>query len=438
MILLYSHSLTPRLAYTAELVFRSVLGWEYRLSDDVEEYRRSGLPKLAYTAQDPGAGLFLESGSLLFEQDIRPGKPSVVARHRHLPVFFKSGGSSLVPYDVFATVFYIASRYEEYLPFEADKHGRFQAEQSLLCRHGILQRPFLNELIADFADTLRQHFPALAMHKRPFRFLSTIDIDNAFAYAHKGFIRNAAGLLKDLLSLNFKKASQRLAASRNDAKDPYHTFGLIHSLGAETGTSLQYFTLIGDYAAYDKNPAHSNGGFRKLLGELSAVYPMGLHPSYQSSAEPERIAMEKGRLEAATGKTVTAARCHFLRVRFPETYRRFIKAGITDDYTMIFASQCGFRTGLCIPYKWFDLERNEATSLLLHTSAVMEGTLRDYNKLSAGQAQELCRELMAEVKKYGGEFISIFHNDSFVPEQKEWIAVYKDILQESRKPGANH
>ena len=36
-----------------------------------------------------------------------------------------------------------------------------------------------------------------------------------------------------------------------------------------------------------------------------------------------------------------------------------------------------------------------------------------------------------EVKKQGGEFISIFHNDSFVSEQKEWIDVYKILLKNS-------
>jgi hypothetical protein len=39
---------------------------------------------------------------------------------------------------------------------------------------------------------------------------------------------------------------------------------------------------------------------------------------------------------------------------------------------------------------------------------------------------------LREVKKYGGEFISIFHNDTFVDEQKEWIEVYETILKESK------
>lgn len=433
MILIYTHSITARVSYAVELVFGTVLGTAYKLTDDLSTYESSVLPKLAYTYEKPDSGLFLEAGALLFETQLRKEAPLRSGSYKSFPLIFAVGEASVLPYDLFSTVFYVATCYEEYLPFEGDRHGRFMAEQSSLYWWKVLDRPFLHELILDFAGMLAAQFPELEFKKRAFNFLSTIDIDNAFAYAHKGFVRNAGGLAKDLLSFRFHKAAERLAANSNDAKDPYNTFDLINNLSAQTHTALHYFVLIGDYAAYDKNPSYTNTGFRKLLKRLSAGYPVGLHPSYQAYDDPERIGMEKLRLEAIIGKPVTSARCHFLRVKFPETYRRFIEAGITDDYTMIYASQGGYRTGLCVPYPWFDLERNEATPLTLHPSTVMEGTLRDYNGLDAGNAQELCLQLMAQVKKYGGEFVSIFHNDSFVPEQKEWVNVYKAILQESLK-----
>ena len=59
------------------------------------------------------------------------------------------------------------------------------AEESLAFKHHILNKPFLNSLIQDFASKLKQHFPQLEFKQRPFNFLSTIDIDNAFAYANK-------------------------------------------------------------------------------------------------------------------------------------------------------------------------------------------------------------------------------------------------------------
>jgi hypothetical protein len=434
LILIYTHTLSPRITYAMDLIFGTVLQTPYELTSDRQAFETSALPKLAY-AKEPGmAKIRIKPHGLLLEKTIAEIRPVAEKEHKGFPVFFPSLEDDFLGYDLFAMVFYFATRYEEYLPHETDKHGRFQAEESIAFKHHCLHVPFLNEAIEDFAKKLRQEFPSLVFKKRAFNFLSTIDIDNAFAYANKGFVRNAAGLLKDLLSLNFKKASERLEANRNEHDDPYNTFGLIQAIGSETSAALQYFTLIGDYAAYDKNPNHNNNGFRNLLKGLSMGHRMGLHPSYESFNDLTKIETEKKRLESIIGKNVTSARCHFLRIKFPETYRQFMKDGITDDYTMIYASQCGFRTGLCVPYKWFDLEKNEATSLTLHTSAVMEGTLRDYNKLPADKAKEICSAMISEVKKYGGEFISIFHNDSFVSEQKEWIAVYHHILQESHKP----
>ena len=279
---------------------------------------------------------------------------------------------------------------------------------------------------------MKREFPFIIFNKRSFNFLSTIDIDNAFAYANKGFKRSVGGLAKDLLSLKFRQVSSRLNSNWNDENDPYNTFEQINRLSEETQTALQYFVLIGDYAAYDKNPHYQNEGFRKLLKLLSDNYTMGLHPSYVSYDNLEQIGIEKKRLENIIGKKVTSARCHFLRVNLPETYREFIKQGITDDYTMIFASQSGYRTGLCVPYKWFDLQKNETTNLTIHTSIIMEGTLRDYNKLSAENAKHSTLYLLQDVKNFGGEFISIFHNDSFVPEQKKWIEVYEKLLKSSK------
>ncbi len=433
LILIYTHTLSPRMTYAMELVFGTVLHIPYELTGNREAFKDSALPKLAYAAEPGISGVWIKPHGLLEETTITEVRPVADTSIAGFPVFFSSGADDCLGYDLFAMVFYFATRYEEYLPHNTDQHGRFKAEESIAFQNKCLHIPFLNEAIEDFAQKLKQEFPSLIFKKRAFNFLSTIDIDNAFAYAHKGFIRNVGGLLKDLCSFNFKNVSERLVANANDRKDPYNTFERIHAMSAESGTALQYFALIGDYAPYDKNPAHTNAGFRKLLKGLSLAYPVALHPSYQSSAAPERIALEKGRVEAITGKKVTAARCHFLKVRFPETYRHFIKAGISDDYTMIYASQCGFRSGLCVPYKWFDLEKNESTSLTLHPGTIMEGTLRDYNKLGAAEAQVLCLKLMTEVKKHGGEFISIFHNDSFVPEQQEWIALYHTLLEESRK-----
>jgi hypothetical protein len=428
LILIYTHTITPRINYTIDLIFSTVLNCPYKLTNDILLYKESILPKIAYTNENKGFDVYLKSDILLFETNIKNELPSSNELYLNLPQFFSTSNNSFLPYDLFATVFYFATRYEEYLPHESDKHQRFQAEKGLSFNYQILNKPFLNILIQDFATKLKLQFPQLKFKQRTFNFLSTIDIDNAFAYANKGFKRNVGGVLKDITSFRFNQVANRIKSNINSHNDPYNTFEFINSLSEESKTTLQYFVLIGDYSDYDKNPHYQNKGFRYLLKSLSLRHSMGLHPSYESFNNLEKISIEKKRLEDVIEKKVTSARCHFLRINFPETYRAFIKAGITDDYTMIYASQSGFRTGLCVPYTWFDLQKNEVTNLTIHPSAVMEGTLRDYNKLLPTQAIEVINELMQEVKNNGGEFVSIWHNDSFATNQQKWIDVYKIML----------
>lgn len=433
MLLIYTHTITERLKYTLDIIFERILKTEFRLITNWKEFQESSDPKLVYANSKENVEIFIEPDTLLFENTIRTVLPEVEKNYIDFPKFFKSSSDDFLGYDLFAMVFYFSTRYEEYLPCEKDEHQRFKAENSLAYQSRCLQIPFLNLAVLQFGEKLKQQFPEIKFRKRTFNFLSTIDIDNAFAYAHKGIKRNLGGLAKDLLSLKLRHVEKRFMSNINEAKDPYNSFEYINSLSKKTQTALQYFVLIGDYSQYDKNPDYRNVGFRKLLNSLASDYTIGLHPSYESYFHPDKIITEKKRLEDIIGRKVTSARCHFLRLNLPITYRTFIESGITDDYTMIYASQPGFRTGLCVPYKWFDLEKNIQTDLVLHTSVIMEGTLRDYNKLSSDEAKNTILTLLEEVRKLGGEFVSVFHNDSFSYEQDEWISVYKELLMCAEK-----
>ena len=432
MILIYTPHITTRVLYAMDVVFKTVLLTEYKLTDIKEEFINYDKSKIAYTKIKEDFSVFIKSDELLFETDLKTKQVEAAKEYLDFPKFFKSNTQDFLGYDIFAMVFYFATRYEEYLKSDLDEHQRFQAENSIAFQNNCLQIPFLNLAIQQFGDKLKKQFPSLKFHQRAFNFVSTIDIDNAFAFAHKGLKRNLGGLVKDVFNLRLNQVTQRMISNLNDKKDPYNTFKLVNSLSDETQTALQYFVLIGDYTKYDKNPHYNKVGFRKLLKGLSSQYEMGLHPSYESFNQLEKIEIEKKRLEDIIEKKVTSARCHFLRIKLPETYRAFIKAGITDDYTMIYASQSGFRTGLCTPYPWFDLEKNEITSLIIHPSIIMEGTLRDYNGYTAEHAHSTINHLLNEVKKQGGEFVSVWHNDSFVPKQKDWIDLYKNLLQTSK------
>jgi hypothetical protein len=289
VILIYTHDITARVIYTMDLVFNTVLNTPYEITDNENYFDDSIVPKLAYTSDSKFSNVFIQSDPLLFETSIENTKPIANKIYNNFPKFFASDKNDFLGYDIFAMVFYFASRYEEYLNTDTDEHQRFKAENSIAFQYNCLQIPFLNRAIQQFSENLKQEFPTLEVKKRLFNFLSTIDIDNAFAYAHKGFQRNLGGLVKDVLSSKFSEVLTRIKSNLNDCKDPYNTFEFINSISQETKTALHYFVLIGDYSKFDKNPDYKNPGFRKLLKGLSDKHSIGLHPSYESFKHPEKI-----------------------------------------------------------------------------------------------------------------------------------------------------
>jgi hypothetical protein len=85
-------------------------------------------------------------------------------------------------FDLFAAAFYLVTRYEEYLPFIADRHNRFEASQSVLFKHGLLERPLINEWAEDLKQTFSKTHAGLRARTASYQYKITIDVDQAFAF----------------------------------------------------------------------------------------------------------------------------------------------------------------------------------------------------------------------------------------------------------------
>src|SRR5690606_16885198 len=129
---------------------------------------------------------------------------------------------------------------------------------------------------------------------------------------------------------------------------------------------------------------------------------------------------------------VTKSRQHFLKLSFPETYRNLIDLEITDDYSMGFAAESGFRAGICTPFRFYDLELETETPLIVHPFAFMDGTYIYYKKMRAEDAWNEISQYIEVYKKYGGEFTPIWHNRIFSerePEWKGWNHVFEEMVK---------
>ena len=121
---------------------------------------------------------------MLFEQGVNDLEINI-SKWDETPCFFKTGQNSSIPFDIFAASFYLISRYEEYLPHVRDTHERFTAEQSLAFRYYFLEKPVVDIWSLKLRKVLKERFPEYHFSEREFTYISTIDIDNAYAYKYK-------------------------------------------------------------------------------------------------------------------------------------------------------------------------------------------------------------------------------------------------------------
>lgn len=438
MILLYSHKLSNRVKYIFNVIFKDVLKMDLEFTSDVDYFEKSTLPKINYSNQKLNTGVYFQASSLLFETGIKEQLISIF-KHNELPCFFSVGKESSLPFDVYAASFYLISRYEEYLPQIRDEHDRFTAKESLAFQHNFLEIPLVNIWANEIQDILKKQYPELKWPLLSFKYISTIDIDNAYAYKHKGFLRISAGLIKSFL----KKSdfNQRLKVLLNKVEDPYDTFQYQFEIHKKHNIQPIYFFLLGDYALNDKNIPVRNKKFQSLIKSLSDYYEVGIHPSYSSNNDVKKLTKEINRLKDITHKNVTKSRQHFLKLVLPDTYRNIIDNDIQEDYTMGYATMPGFRASLCSPFYFYDLDTESETTLKIYPFAVMEATFQYYLHLSAEDSLKKILDIMQRVKKVNGTFISTWHNESLSEDisiWKGWKNVYESMLIEASKQNGSN
>jgi len=423
---------TPRIQFIAGYL-TSVTGMNFavaRSADPIDPPESKPSCVIHYGDQPmPGAFNIFASG-LMAETGIKAFKPEVF-KHGDQTMIFPAPDGFELPFDLFSAVFLLLSRYEEYLPFKADRHGRFEASESLAYRCRFLDEPVVDQWIEMLKKALVERFQGLQFPEQKFRQVATFDVDNPWAYLHKGRIRSAAGLVKQMLCLNMREVRLRISVLRGITPDPFDRYAYIRTILKDRGMPVLFFFLSGNYGRYDTNYALRSGSFKELIENLRPDCILGIHPSYRSNRDENLLHSEFAFYSGLLGKRPELSRQHFLLLSFPETYRRLIKQGITSDYSMGYAGHTGFRAGTSRPFRFYDLKEELETGLLLHPFEVMDVTLQQYMRLNPPEALQTIEKLVNRIKAVNGIFTSLWHNESLseTGEWKGWTEVFEKMIR---------
>ena len=335
--------------------------------------------------------------------------------------------------DLFASVFFLLTRWEETVNPARDRHQRFPATASVAGRCGFLHRPVVNEYLEMLWNMLVYLGIQQPRRERRFRLVLTHDVDFLYLWrTPREMWRTLAGDL--LIRRDLKRAGSTLKQIASvwlrREKDPYDTFDWLMGVSERFEVQSRFYWMSGGVTEHDNFFRIDEAKALRLLREIQdRGHEIGFHPSYGSYREARQWQSEKAALERAAGSRVTEGRQHYLRFAVPHTWQIWEDSGMRVDSSMYYAEQAGFRSGVCYEHPVFNVHTREMLEVRERPMIAMELTFldRQYMGLSAERIFEEIIALAEKCRRYHGDFVLLWHNSSLMT--KEHRALYQDVVR---------
>lgn len=355
--------------------------------------------------------IILPSGFFSADNYLQPASlpASTLKKINDTPILFgnpiiRRDKQTIIEADLIASAYFILSRYEELINPRRDYLGRFLAEHSILSQY--TNRCLVEEYGNILLSELRNFGIETNGTAPQLKIIMTHDADKIEQY------RNIRGFAGGILRGRYLNALK--SAFLGIEHDPLFTFPYMKDIENKRSDveTMLFVKTGGKHLPQDK--PHYKPKSKDIRKMLHIYENIGLHLSLEASKNMNSANGEKELLEQASGKRITANRNHYLASLRPRDLLKLSAIGITDDYTMGYADRAGFRLGTCRPVRFIDPESQMLTKITMHPLTIMDRSLdsRRYMNLDYDSALAYCRELYREARKYGGEFIMLWHNNS--------------------------
>jgi len=419
---------SSRLDYILHWMFDELDG-SFVITTDTSHFLAATGPKFQYGDKQiqPGS-LFWPSQGLIFQASLASQRLDLSPRLRILVP-----DDNQIPgdwQDPFSDCFYLLSRYEEYLPFEPDQFGRFRGVSSTLFRKGLLTFPAADKLKQQVQKQVCEKYPMLRFRSPEFKVTLTFDIDQAFAHRAKSLPRRIGSLIKSLFVTprNFR---QELAVLLGKRTDPFDVYDAIFRTKPAQLPSIFFLLCSTMKTKYDHQVDISSALFKGLVQSLANRAMIGLHPSFYTSNNLSKLQQEKQTLQAITRSEISRSRQHYLRLTMPQTYRNLVEAGISEDYSMGYDNEPGFRAGTCRSFTWYDLLDERATNLKVYPISFMELSFKSHYDKDFDSAWSDMKAVMETVKEFSGHLVPVWHNHAMSDwaQYANWIKNYDRMIK---------
>lgn len=356
--------------------------------------------RVAYTADLTA----LEDHDVVVIPNGKLGNSIVLPEMNKVEVDYPTKGKAVFRTDIVYNTFFFISRAEETFNTERDEHDRFAAKYSILGQNNRLQIPLLDEHARVLMKALDLPLPTPGFG----HIYLTHDIDAVTKYRS---LRSALG--------GIKRGEQKavMKALRDIHNDPFYTFPWLIEQDAKVPQAERIYFVKqtrGKGFDYPQYCLHGRDFKRLKALLLDSGARLGVHGSYYQQLPSCPIS--------------TLYRTHYLRSSIRHL-KDLVKAGYTDDFTMGFADEAGFRLQTTRAVRWINPTTYKLTPLTLHPLIVMDCTLSEehYMNLTEEEAYFLCEQLIDKVRMHHGDLCLLWHN-SIIKDTNYHRSLYPKLL----------
>jgi len=336
--------------------------------------------------------------------------------------------------DIFASSFFMLTRWEEYVNKNRDNHNRFPAYESSAFKNNFLDRPIVNEYVEMLKNMLLYLDSNFKFQISNYQLMLTHDVDVPVKYTSykTGFKEIVGDIIKRKnIKLALLNTWQKFKVHMGLAKDPFDTFDYLMTISEKIGVKSYFFFMGKGNTKFDNMYDSEDDFIKELIQKIKKRgHHIGIHPTYNAYNSGIQFTKEKNELEKNLNTDITFGREHFLRFEVPTTWQIWEDNGMKWDSTCSYADKEGFRCGVCYEYSVFNILTRQQLKLKEKPLIVMEGSFATYQpNIKSEEMENKIKHLMGKVKKYNGEFVFLWHNSSFnTPMWERYQKIYEEVL----------
>jgi len=343
--------------------------------------------------------------------------------------------------DIFASSFFMLTRWEEYVNKKRDEHDRFPGVESLAYKQDFLNRPVVNEYTQMLKNMLLSLDKALVFKKHTPKTYISCDIDQPFDCTVETIPRLLRACGGDIIKR--KSIKQLLKRIRrfvfnnlgNYKYDKNYTFDWYMDRCENKEKKVAFYFIAENNEVNNGCYSLNDRKIQKLIKHIdNRGHEIGIHGSYQTYQDNEKAKKQKNILEnilksLSIAQKIIGNRQHYLRWDSAITPSILEYVGIEYDTTGSYADQPGFRYGVCYDFSMFDFLHRHKLNLKQCPLIVMECSVIDEQYLGLGysdKALNLILDLKSKCYYYEGNFVLLWHNSHLkTQEDKEF---FQEIL----------